>query len=141
MSLILDISYGYHIRKRLCVYAFDVVLMRYRTLLEQMIDEWEDGYGVVQIVTPEEADENQLRFCYYKEGEFVNRPLTTSPSEEVAEQTGEVVETMASLARTFTADEIEALVEELGEEKILELSVLIEELGKSRLKEILEEAD
>ena len=45
---------------------------------------------------------------------------------------------MASLARTFTADEIEALVEELGEEKILELSVLIEELGKSRLAEILE---
>ena len=115
--------------------------MRYRTLLEQTIDEWEDGHGVVQIVTPEEVDENQLRFCYYKEGEFVNRPLTTSPSEEVAEQTGEVVETMASLARTFTADEIEALVEELGEEKILELSVLIEELGKSRLKEILEEAD
>jgi len=45
---------------------------------------------------------------------------------------------MASLARTFTADEIEALVEELGIEKILELSILIEELGKSRLKEILE---
>jgi len=46
---------------------------------------------------------------------------------------------MASLARTFTADEIDALVEELGEEKILELSVLIEELGKSRLMEILKE--
>jgi hypothetical protein len=46
---------------------------------------------------------------------------------------------MASLAWTFTADEIEALVEEFGEEKILELSVLIEELGKSRLKEILDE--
>lgn len=113
--------------------------MRYRTLLEQTVDEWEDGYGVVQIVTPESADENQLRFCYYKEGEFVNRPLTISPNPETAEKTGEVVETMASLARTFTADEIEALVEELGEEKILELSVLIEELGKSRLKEILEE--
>jgi hypothetical protein len=113
--------------------------MRYRTLLEQTIDEWEDGYGVVQIVTPEDAEENQLRFCYYKEGEFVNRPLTISPSEEAADKTGEVVETMTSLARTFTADEIEALVEELGEDKILELSVLIEELGKSRLKEILDE--
>jgi len=113
--------------------------MRYRTLLEQTIDEWEDGYGVVQIVTPEDAEENQLRFCYYKDGEFVNRPLTISPSEGAADKTGEVVETMASLARTFTADEIEALVEELGEEKILELSVLIEELGKSRLKEILDE--
>jgi hypothetical protein len=113
--------------------------MRYRTLLEQPIDEWEDGHGVVQIVTPEDAEENQLRFCYYKEGEFVNRPLTISPSAEAADKTGEVVETMASLARTFTADEIEALVEELGEEKILELSVLIEELGKSRLKEILDE--
>lgn len=113
--------------------------MRYRTLLEQTVDEWEDGRGVVQIVTPEEIDENELRFCYYKDGEFVNRPLTISPSQDVAERTGEVVETMASLARTFTADEIEALVEELGEEKILELSILIEELGKSRLKEILEE--
>jgi hypothetical protein len=115
--------------------------MRYKTLLEQTVDEWEDGYGVVQIVTPESSDENQLRFCYYKNGEFVNRPLTVSPSTDVADRTGEVVETMASLARTFTPEEIAALVEELGEDKILELSVLIEELGKSRLKEILEEAD
>ena len=113
--------------------------MRYRTLLEQTVDEWEEGHGVIQIVTPEDTDENQLRFCYYKDGEFVNRPLTISPSQDAAERTGEIVETMASLARTFTADEIEALVEELGEEKILELSVLIEELGKSRLKDILED--
>jgi hypothetical protein len=113
--------------------------MRYSTLLEQTIDTWDDGYGVVQIVTPEETEDTQLRFCYYKEGEFVNRPLTVAPTPEVAEKTGEVVETMSSLARTFSPDEIEALVEELGEEKILELSVLIEELGKSRLKEILDE--
>jgi hypothetical protein len=111
--------------------------MRFRTLLEQQVDDWEDGYGVVQIVTPESEEANQLRFCYYKDDEFVNRPLTIAPDAEVAERTGEVVETMASLARTFTADEIEALVQELGEEKILELSVLIEELGKSRLAEIL----
>ena len=113
--------------------------MRYRTLLEQQVVEWEDGYGVVQIVTPESTDENQLRFCYYKDGEFVNRPLTVNPTADVADRTGEVVETMASLARTFTADEIDALVDELGEEQILELSVLIEELGKSRLFEILQE--
>lgn len=116
--------------------------MRYRTLLERRIDEWEDGYGVVQIVTPESTDDSQLRFAYYTDGEFVNRPLTVAPTPEVAKQTGDVVTTMASLARTFTPDEIEALVDELGEEKILELSVLIEELGKSRLAEILaEEAD
>ena len=54
--------------------------MRYRTLLEQTIDEWEDGYGVVQIVTPEDAEENQLRFCYYKDGSIVNGRLTNSPS-------------------------------------------------------------
>jgi len=113
--------------------------MRYRTLLEQQVDEWGDGYGVVQIVTPESTDENQLRFCYYKDGEFVNRPLTVNPTADVADRTGEVVETMASLARTFTADEIDALVDELGEEQILELSVLIEELGKSRLLDILQE--
>lgn len=113
--------------------------MRYRTLLEQTVDEWESGHGVVQIVTPEGSEKNELRFCYYKDGEFVNRPLTISPSQDAAKRTGEIVETMASLARTFTADEIEALVEELGEEKILELSVLIEELGKSRLKDILED--
>jgi len=111
--------------------------MRYRTLLERRIDEWENGYGVVQIVTPESEDDSQLRFAYYKDGEFVNRPLTVAPTPEVAEQTTDVVTTMASLARTFTPDEIDALVEELGEEKILELSVLIEELGKSRLAEIL----
>lgn len=113
--------------------------MRYRTLLEQKVDEWDDGYGVVQIVTPESSDENELRFCYYKNGEFVNRPLTVTPTAEVAEQTSEVIETMASLARTFTPGEIEALVDELGEQKILELSVLIDELGKSRLLEILQE--
>jgi hypothetical protein len=112
--------------------------MRYKTLLERTVDEWADGRGVIQIVTPESADEPQLRFCYYKDGEFVNRPLTIAPTAETAERASEIIETMASLARTFTADEIEVLVEELGEEKILELSVLIEELGKSRLKEILD---
>jgi hypothetical protein len=112
--------------------------MRYRTLLERRVDEWEDGYGVVQIVNPETTEENELRFCYYKQGEFVNRPLTVEPTSEVADRVAEVVETMASLARTFTPDEIEALVEELGEDRILELAVLIEELGRGRLLEILE---
>ncbi len=112
--------------------------MRYETLLERTVEEWEDGYGVVQIVSPEGSDENELRFCYYKEGDFVNRPLTVSPAGDVADRTADVVTTMASLARTFTPGEIEALVEELGEEQVLELSVLIEELGKSRLAEILD---
>ena len=74
--------------------------MRYNTLLEQMADERDDGYGVVQIVTPEGTDENQLRFCYYKGGEFVNRPLTITPSAETADRAGEAIDTMASLART-----------------------------------------
>lgn len=112
--------------------------MRYRTLLERRVDEWEDGYGVVQIVNPETTDENELRFCYYKEGEFVNRPLTVAPSADVAERVAEVVGTLSSLARTFTPDEIETLVGELGEDRILELAVLIEELGRGRLLEILE---
>lgn len=113
--------------------------MRYNTLIEQRVDEWENGYGVVQIVNPDGTDETELRFAYYKDEEFVNRPLTVAPTADVAEQTAEVVPTMASLARTFTPDEIAALVEELGENKVLELSVLIEELGKSRLTEILNE--
>lgn len=112
--------------------------MRYNTLLEQQIDEWEEGYGVVQIVSPEETDTTELRFCYYKNGEFVNRPLTIAPNQDVADQTTEVITTMASLARTFTPEEIRSLVDELGKEKVLELSVLIEELGKSRLADILE---
>lgn len=111
---------------------------RYRTLVEQRVDEWEDGHGVVQIVDPEPPEENELRFCCYEDGEVVNRPLTVVPDTEVAERVGEVVETMASLARTFTPDEIESLVEELGEERILELAILIEELGRGRLLEILE---
>jgi hypothetical protein len=45
----------------------------------------------------------------------------------MAERTGEVVETMANLARTFTADEIEEFVEE----KILELSVLMRNLARA----------
>jgi hypothetical protein len=44
-------------------------------------------------------------------------------------------------ARTLSADGIEELIEELGEEKILELTVLIEELCKSRLKESLMKTD
>lgn len=112
--------------------------MRYETLLERRVDEWEDGYGVVQIVSPDSTDENELRFCYYKNGEFVNRPLTIAPTAEAAERTVEVVETMASLARTFTPEEIAALVDDLGEDRILELAVLIEELGRGRLLEILQ---
>lgn len=111
--------------------------MRYRTVLEQRVDEWEDGYGVIQIVNPDSSNENELRFCYYKNDEFVNRPLTITPSAEGAERVSEVVETMASLARTFTADEIETLVDELGRDRVLELAVLIEELGRGRLLEIL----
>ena len=45
---------------------------------------------------------------------------------------------MSGLARTLSHDEVEALLEELGEQKILKLSVLIEELGKSRFKENLD---
>ena len=100
--------------------------MRYKMILEQRVDTWDDGYGVVQIVTPEGTDRNELQFCYYKDGDFVNRPLTVAPTAEVADRTAEVVETMASLARTFTADEISALVDELG---------------KSRLKDILDETE
>ena len=113
-------------------------MMRYNTLIEQRLAGWENGYGVVQIVNPDSTDETELRFAYYTDGEFVNRPLTVPPTAEAADQTADVVPTMASLARTFTPDEINALVEELGEEKVLELSILIEELGKSRLAEILE---
>ena len=75
--------------------------MRYGTLLERIINEWEDGYGVVQIVTPEDAEENRLRFRYYEDGEFVNRPLTTAPTPDAAERTGEVVETTVGLAPHF----------------------------------------
>jgi hypothetical protein len=84
--------------------------MCFRTLLEQQVHEWADGYGVVQIVTPESEEANQFRFCYYKDGEFVNRALTIGRDADIANWTGEVVETTASLARTFTADEIKALV-------------------------------
>jgi hypothetical protein len=52
---------------------------------------------------------------------------------------GEIVETRASLARTSTVDEIETLVGDLGEDKVLEWTILIEEFGKSRLMEILQE--
>ena len=127
-------------QQQLFTQAFFIMSMRYNTLLEQQVDTWEDGYGVVQIVSPEANDDTELRFCYYKKGEFVNRPLTLAPDADVAEETAEVVTTMASLARTFTPGEIEALVAELGETQVLELSVLIEELGKSRLAEILAES-
>jgi dihydroxyacetone kinase len=91
-------------------------------------------------MNPDSTDEAELRLAYYKKGEFVNRPLTVAPTTDIAEQVPEVVPTMASLARTFTPDEIAALVEDLGEDKVLELSVVIEELGKNRLTEILNEA-
>lgn len=42
---------------------------------------------------------------------------------------------MPILAQSFEA----VLVDELGKQKIIELSVLIDKLGKSRLEEILEE--
>lgn len=45
-----------------------------------------------------------------------------------------ILRTLASLARTFTPNQIEALVNELGEDKVLELTVLVGEIGKSQLK-------
>lgn len=110
--------------------------MRYETLLERTVEEWEGGRGVVQVVSPESGG-TQLRFAYYSDGDFVNRPLTLSPSGETADQTAEAVQRLSTIARTFTAEEVAALVEELGEERVLELSVLIEELGRGRLGEIL----
>lgn len=104
--------------------------MRYRTLLEQQIDEWDDGYGVVQIVNSEGATETELQFAYYKNGDFVNRLLTSAPTPEAAARTEKVVGTMSSLVRTFTSDEIDALVAELGEEEILDLSVLIDDSAR-----------
>lgn len=67
--------------------------MRYTTLLEHDIYEWGEGRGIVQIVSPESSSETKLRFSYYENGKFVNRPLTMSPSEDTAERTGEIVET------------------------------------------------
>ena len=68
----------------------------------------------MQIVPLEDAGESQLRCCHYKVGEFVNRPSTIAPIPEGTQRIDEAVETMVSLARPFTADEIEALVEEFG---------------------------
>lgn len=39
--------------RRLRTHTLDVVYMGYRTVLEQAVDEWEDGHGV-QFVTLEE---------------------------------------------------------------------------------------
>ena len=57
-----------------------------------------NGHGVIQIGSPESTERNELRFCHYKDGEFVNRPLTVAPRSAVVERTQEVVTTMASLA-------------------------------------------
>jgi hypothetical protein len=128
---------GYHKPEGLRCRRQLVESMRYRTLLEEPVGEWEDGHGVVQIVSPVDEDAPQLRFAYYTDGEFVNRPLTLAPDDETADATAEAVQTMAKLARTFTADEIEALVEDLGADRVLELAVLVDELGRSRLADIL----
>jgi len=37
-------------------------------------------------------------FCYYKDREFVSRPLTVSPLSEITERTSKGVETIANLA-------------------------------------------
>ena len=52
--------------------------MRFRTLLEQQVDEWEDGYGVVQIVTPESEEANHR--CTHHRASSTARaiPLTTT---------------------------------------------------------------
>ena len=109
--------------------------MRYRTLLERQIDEWDDGYGVVQIVNPEGTDDAELRFAYYKNGEFVNRPLTVAPSAEVAERTAEVVGTMASIARTLTPERLR----ERGPGEVLD--VVVAEQVRRRERRPLEAPD
>lgn len=115
-------------------------MARYETLLEAEIDDEEDGRGVVQVVTESESDENELRFCYYnEEGRFTNRPLTLSPDPDVLERAGELIENLGYVARTLEPAEIESLVAELGEERVMELAQLIETLGEARLAEMLDE--
>lgn len=115
-------------------------MARYETLLEVEIDEWKDGYGVLQVVSEEAADENELRFCYYNaEGQFTNRPLTLSPEAAVVERTGEVLENLGYVARTLDPEEIRELVETLGEQQVIELAQLVDTLGETRLAEMLSE--
>lgn len=61
------------------------------------------------------------------------------PLPDAADRTWDVVETVASLARTFTADDMEAFVYHLAEENVLELSVLIQALAMSRIMGVLQD--
>ncbi|MBX0324417.1 hypothetical protein EGH21_15415 [Halomicroarcula sp. F13] len=113
-------------------------MTRYETLLEVELDEWEDGTGVLQVVKPDDADEAELRFCYYNDdGRFTNRPLSLVPDEDVVERTTEMVENLGYVARTFDPEEIRQLVDTLGEERVVELAQLVDTLGEARLSEIL----
>ena len=113
-------------------------MTRYETLLEAEIEDWGSGRGVVQIVTREDADDCELRFCYYTDdGRFTNRPLTISPDPAVVERASELIENLGYVARTLDPDEIETLVDQLGEERVMELAQLIDALGEARLAEML----
>ncbi|MDS0219872.1 hypothetical protein NDI54_00710 [Haloarcula sp. S1AR25-5A] len=113
-------------------------MTRYETLLEVELDEWDSGYGVLQIVEPDNSDTAELRFCYFNEnGKFTNRPLTLRPGEETLDRTTRMVENLGYVARTFDPEEIRELVDTLGEERVIELAQLVDTLGEARLAEIL----
>ncbi len=111
---------------------------RYETLLEVELDEWDSGYGVLQVVDPDDSDTAELRFCYFNEdGKFTNRPLTLRPDEETLDRTTRMVENLGYVARTFDPAEIRELVDTLGEDRVIELAQLVDTLGEARLAEIL----
>ncbi|MDT3433624.1 hypothetical protein [Haloarcula sp. 1CSR25-25] len=115
-------------------------MTRYETLLEVELDEWDSGYGVLQIVDPDDSDTAELRFCYFNEnGKFTNRPLTLRPDEETLDRTTRMVENLGYVARTFDPAEIRELVDTLGQERVIELAQLVDTLGEARLAEILGE--
>ncbi|MFB6223639.1 MAG: hypothetical protein ABEH86_08220 [Haloarcula sp.] len=115
-------------------------MTRYETLLEVELDEWDSGYGVLQVVKPDYSETAELRFCYFNEdGKFTNRPLTLKPEEDTLDRTTRMVENLGYVARTFGPDEIRELVDTLGEERVIELAQLVDTLGEARLAEILED--
>jgi len=115
-------------------------MVRYETLLEVELAEWDAGHGALQIVKPGDTDEARLRFCYFNEdGKFTNRPLTLSPDEATVDRTTEMVENLGYVARTFEPDEIRELVETLGEDRVIELAQLVDTLGEARLADILDD--
>lgn len=106
-------------------------MANYKILEREVVDRWGEGEGraEVQAVHETEADNYEVRVCYYQEnGRFGQSAPTLSPEPDIISRTVEAIEEMGEEARHARQRARLSAIEDL-----------IDDIGYDRAKEILME--